>query len=59
MVATGGTRYPTHAAAAPEPHVRPVIVRQAEIEHTRAAADLQQDCTLQQQYRGNRSDGVQ
>ena len=41
MVATGGTRYPTHAAAAPEPHVRPVIVRQAEIEvtsHTRAAA---------------------
>lgn len=58
----GGTRYPTHAAAAPEPHVRPVIVRQAEIEvtsHTRAAADRQQDCMLQLQSRGNRSDGVQ
>jgi hypothetical protein len=54
MVATGGTRYPTHAAAAPEPHVRPVIVKQAEIEvtsRTRAAADRQQDCMLQLQER--------
>lgn len=62
MVATGGAGHPTHAAAAPEPHVRPVIVSQAEIEvtsHARASADqLMQDCMLQLQYQSNRSKGV-